>query len=70
MAARLRHLVKRKFLEIGATWRWILFEVIVIVVAANLILYDPDDSFDRSIFGNNMRVFSNDINISNTEYFK
>lgn len=67
---KFRHLVKRKFLEIGATWRWTLFEVIVIVVAGTLILYDPNQHIDEEVFGDHPRVIEDELNISNTEYFK
>lgn len=70
MAAKICHLLKRKFLEIGATWRWILFELIVIVVACNLLLFDPDKQFEKNLFGKSKTVIADDLNLSSVEYFK
>lgn len=70
MAAKFSYIVKRKFKEIGATWRWTLFEVLIIIVTANLILHYPRQEFDAILVkeANDIKMF--DVNLTSTKYFR
>lgn len=73
MPANLCFLIQRKLAEVFASWRWIFFNGVAIVVICNLIVLDLA-FLRRSVFNPSRRAaykqFDNLMNITNMSYYK
>lgn len=72
MPAYIGYLIKRKLAEVYASWRWLFFNAIVIIMISTVIVFDKlQHSFPYFLkhHRGNIVVHRNSMSLENLSYF-